>query len=175
MLLVYDTTNYVSFTHVTNWLTDARAQIEPYQSVFLLVGTKIDRESERQVSDRHPWSVCFSIWSIGDEWRRQSFRWLSQYFIYWNLVKIVTLRSRNVHSNRSRNLRSARRWTNSCAKRVRHSHSSRSLKEFRFFRWDGVKPGPNAAIQQNENASVDITQNVSPRKSYCCGGGGGES
>jgi GTPase SAR1 family protein len=49
VLLIYDTTNYVSFTHVTSWLTDARAQIEPYQSVFLLVGTKIDRESERQV------------------------------------------------------------------------------------------------------------------------------
>lgn len=53
VLLIYDTTNYVSFTHVTNWLTDARAQIEPYQSVFLLVGTKIDRESERQVTWLH--------------------------------------------------------------------------------------------------------------------------
>jgi len=50
VLLVYDTTNYVSFTHVTNWLNEARAQIQPYQSVFLLVGTKIDRESERQVT-----------------------------------------------------------------------------------------------------------------------------
>jgi Ras-related protein Rab-39B len=50
VLLIYDTTNYVSFTHVTSWLNEARAQIQPYHSVFLLVGTKIDRESERQVS-----------------------------------------------------------------------------------------------------------------------------
>ncbi|CAF1015942.1 unnamed protein product [Rotaria magnacalcarata] len=50
VLLIYDTTNYVSFTHVTSWLNDARQQIEPYHCVFLLVGTKIDRESERQVS-----------------------------------------------------------------------------------------------------------------------------
>ncbi len=49
VLLIYDTTNYVSFTHVTSWLNDARQQIEPYHCVFLLVGTKIDRESERQV------------------------------------------------------------------------------------------------------------------------------
>ena len=49
VLLIYDTTNYVSFTHVTNWLNEARTQIQPYYSVFLLVGTKIDRESERQV------------------------------------------------------------------------------------------------------------------------------
>ncbi|UJR36196.1 hypothetical protein I4U23_028929 [Adineta vaga] len=50
VLLIYDTTNYVSFTHVTSWLNEARAQIQPYHSVFLLVGTKIDRESERQVT-----------------------------------------------------------------------------------------------------------------------------
>ncbi|CAF0883784.1 unnamed protein product [Rotaria sordida] len=50
VLLIYDTTNYVSFTHVTNWLNEARTQIQPYQCVFLLVGTKIDRESERQVT-----------------------------------------------------------------------------------------------------------------------------
>jgi GTPase SAR1 family protein len=50
VLLIYDTTNYVSFTHVTSWLNEARAQIQPYHSVFLLVGTKIDRESERQVN-----------------------------------------------------------------------------------------------------------------------------
>ncbi|CAF4993659.1 unnamed protein product [Rotaria sp. Silwood1] len=50
VLLIYDTTNYVSFTHVTSWLNEARTQIQPYQCVFLLVGTKIDRESERQVS-----------------------------------------------------------------------------------------------------------------------------
>jgi hypothetical protein len=35
---------------VTSWLNEARGQIQPYHSVFLLVGTKIDRESERQVS-----------------------------------------------------------------------------------------------------------------------------
>ena len=51
VLLIYDTTNYVSFTHVTSWLNDARTQIQPYHSAFLLVGTKIDRESERQVSE----------------------------------------------------------------------------------------------------------------------------
>ncbi|CAF1005776.1 unnamed protein product [Didymodactylos carnosus] len=50
VLLIYDTTNYTSFTHVTNWLNEARQQIQPYQAVFLLVGTKIDRESERQVT-----------------------------------------------------------------------------------------------------------------------------
>lgn len=52
VLLIYDTTNYVSFTHVTSWLNEARAQIQPYQSALLLVGTKIDRESERQVSEK---------------------------------------------------------------------------------------------------------------------------
>ncbi|CAF1349130.1 unnamed protein product, partial [Rotaria sordida] len=45
VLLIYDTINYVSFTHVTGWLNEARAQIQPYQSVFLLVCTKLDRES----------------------------------------------------------------------------------------------------------------------------------
>jgi len=50
VLLIYDTTNYVSFTHVTSWLNEARAQIQPYHAVFLLVGTKIDRASERQVT-----------------------------------------------------------------------------------------------------------------------------
>jgi GTPase SAR1 family protein len=59
VLLIYDTTNYVSFTHVTNWLNDARAQIEPYHCVFLLVGTKIDRESERQVTKKT--TILFSL------------------------------------------------------------------------------------------------------------------
>jgi len=49
VLLIYDTTNYSSFLHVTSWLNEARQQIQPYQCVFLLVGTKIDRSSEREV------------------------------------------------------------------------------------------------------------------------------
>ena len=39
-LLLYDSTNYDSFEHVNDWLQEARKQIEPHQSVFILVGTK---------------------------------------------------------------------------------------------------------------------------------------
>ncbi|CAF0768939.1 unnamed protein product [Didymodactylos carnosus] len=49
VLLIYDTTSYTSFTHVTNWLNEARQQIQPYQAVFLLVGTKIDRDGRIHV------------------------------------------------------------------------------------------------------------------------------
>ena len=108
VLLIYDTTNYVSFTHVTNWLTDARAQIEPYQSVFLLVGTKIDRESERQVTSLHADLLCLtiSVFPSGYYRRRQSIRGFPQHIVHWNIVEIVTLRSRSVYIDRTRDLRS---------------------------------------------------------------------
>ncbi len=75
VLLIYDTTNYVSFTHVTSWLNEARAQIQPYHSVFLLVGTKIDRESERQVNLFLVFCFFFllnNIFLLGNNRRRQS-------------------------------------------------------------------------------------------------------
>jgi len=48
-LLLYDTTNYDSFEHVNDWLQEAKKQIEPHQSVFILVGTKQDKEHLREV------------------------------------------------------------------------------------------------------------------------------
>merc|ERR1719242_393802 len=48
-LLVYDITRRDSFEHVSQWLTEARANADP-DLVITLVGNKCDRVAERQVS-----------------------------------------------------------------------------------------------------------------------------
>lgn len=48
-LLLYDTTNYDSFEHVADWLSEAKRQIEPNNVIFMLVGTKVDKEHLREV------------------------------------------------------------------------------------------------------------------------------
>jgi GTPase SAR1 family protein len=48
-LLLYDITNYDSFEHVSDWLNEAKKQIEPNNAVFILVGTKVDKENQREV------------------------------------------------------------------------------------------------------------------------------
>lgn len=46
---MYDITNYDSFEHVADWLSEAKRQIEPNNAVFMLVGTKVDKENQREV------------------------------------------------------------------------------------------------------------------------------
>ena len=121
VLLIYDTTNYVSFTHVTNWLNEARTQIQPYYSVFLLVGTKIDRESERQVRKVSLDFLRHHLLPVGHHWRRQSIRWFSQYIIYWNFIEIITLCARSFYTHSSRNLWYVSRRTYTCSKWVSSS------------------------------------------------------
>lgn len=48
-LLLYDITNYDSFEHVSDWLNEAKRQIEPNNAIFILVGTKTDKEQQREV------------------------------------------------------------------------------------------------------------------------------
>lgn len=48
-LLLYDTTSYDSFEHVADWLAEAKRQIEPNNVIFMLVGTKKDKEHLREV------------------------------------------------------------------------------------------------------------------------------
>lgn len=48
-LLIYDTSNYESFEHVADWLQEARKQIEPNNVIFMLVGSKVDKEHLREV------------------------------------------------------------------------------------------------------------------------------
>lgn len=48
-LLLYDITNYDTFEHVADWLQEAQKQIEPNNSIFMLVGTKVDKENLREV------------------------------------------------------------------------------------------------------------------------------
>ncbi|KAI0979211.1 hypothetical protein GJ496_010935 [Pomphorhynchus laevis] len=50
VLLLYDITRHSTFEHLDDWLNEARLQIQPYQAVFLLIGTKLDLEDMRQVS-----------------------------------------------------------------------------------------------------------------------------
>jgi len=56
-LLVYDITNRSSFLSLPRWLADARALASP-QLITVLVGTKTDREDERQVewSEANAWA-----------------------------------------------------------------------------------------------------------------------
>ncbi|KAJ2851559.1 Golgi to endosome transport [Coemansia brasiliensis] len=49
-ILVYDITNRESFENLDRWLSDAR-QLTPAKSIFVLVGNKADRESQREVSE----------------------------------------------------------------------------------------------------------------------------
>ena len=48
-LLLYDTCNYDTFEHLSDWLTEAKRQIEPNNVIFMLVGTKVDKEHLREV------------------------------------------------------------------------------------------------------------------------------
>eukprot|EP00096_Caligus_rogercresseyi_P006898 TRINITY_DN2390_c0_g1_i2.p1 TRINITY_DN2390_c0_g1~~TRINITY_DN2390_c0_g1_i2.p1 ORF type:complete len:181 (+),score=51.91 TRINITY_DN2390_c0_g1_i2:225-767(+) len=41
-LIIYDICNRDSFTHVPNWMAEARKHMEPNKSVFILVGCKLD-------------------------------------------------------------------------------------------------------------------------------------
>ncbi|KAL7669575.1 hypothetical protein ACOME3_010227 [Neoechinorhynchus agilis] len=50
VLLVYDITKRVTFEHIPTWLNEAKAQISPFEAAYLLVGTKMDLDIERQVS-----------------------------------------------------------------------------------------------------------------------------
>ena len=47
-LLLFDTTNYDSFEHINDWLQEAKKQIEPNNAIFMLVGTKVDKEHLRE-------------------------------------------------------------------------------------------------------------------------------
>ncbi len=47
-MLLFDTTNYDSFEHVNEWLQEAKKQIEPNNAIFMLVGTKVDKENQRE-------------------------------------------------------------------------------------------------------------------------------
>ncbi|CAJ0968120.1 unnamed protein product [Ranitomeya imitator] len=51
-LLLFDITNRRSFQNVHEWLEEAKAHVQPYQIVFVLVGHKCDLDTQRQVT-RH--------------------------------------------------------------------------------------------------------------------------
>ena len=40
-LVVFDITNKKSLEHIPMWIMEAKRHIQPYQAVFLLVGTKV--------------------------------------------------------------------------------------------------------------------------------------
>lgn len=46
---MYDSTNYDSFEHAADWLNEAKKQIEPNNAVFMLVGSKIDKDHLKEV------------------------------------------------------------------------------------------------------------------------------
>ena len=49
-LLVYDITKRCTFEHIEDWYEEAKMHIEPHRAVFILVGTKCDIESNREVT-----------------------------------------------------------------------------------------------------------------------------
>jgi Ras-related protein Rab-39B len=52
VIVVYDITNRKTFDHVTEWLTEAEANVsgpDPSHCVFQLIGHKADRDKEREV------------------------------------------------------------------------------------------------------------------------------
>lgn len=49
-LIIYDITNKVSFYNIGEWYREAKENVNEEECVFMLIGHKIDRESERQVS-----------------------------------------------------------------------------------------------------------------------------
>ena len=51
-LLVYDITKRASFEHLEDWLEEARIHIEPHKAVFLVIGHKADRDTERAVTTK---------------------------------------------------------------------------------------------------------------------------
>ncbi|KAI3379861.1 hypothetical protein SNEBB_008458 [Seison nebaliae] len=48
-LLLYDIAQFRTFDHITDWLMEARSQIDMERAVFLLVGCKKDLEGKREV------------------------------------------------------------------------------------------------------------------------------
>ncbi|XP_033741679.1 ras-related protein Rab-39B-like [Pecten maximus] len=52
VLIVFDLTKRRSFENVDGWLKEARAHIEPYEAVYMVVGQKADLEDQRQVTHR---------------------------------------------------------------------------------------------------------------------------
>ena len=49
-LIIYDVTNKDSFYNIAEWYKEARENVNEEECVFMLVGHKIDKESEREVS-----------------------------------------------------------------------------------------------------------------------------
>ncbi|KAG7157108.1 ras-related protein Rab-39B-like [Homarus americanus] len=57
-LVVFDVCNKKSLEHVPMWIMEAKRHIEPHKSVFILVGTKIDMEDEREVRKEDAMSLA---------------------------------------------------------------------------------------------------------------------
>ncbi|XP_068206799.1 ras-related protein Rab-39B [Palaemon carinicauda] len=57
-LVVFDVCNKKSLEHVPMWIMEAKRHIEPHKSVFILVGTKIDMEEEREVKSEDALSLA---------------------------------------------------------------------------------------------------------------------
>ncbi|KAL4608476.1 ras-related protein Rab-39A-like [Arapaima gigas] len=60
-LLVFDLTNRRSFQHLKNWLDEARMHMQPFQTVFLLVGHKCDLAHLRQVTREEAEKTAFAF------------------------------------------------------------------------------------------------------------------
>lgn len=52
ILLVYDITNRRSFEHLEGWLNEAQIHIDAQRAVYIIVGQKADRETERAVTTK---------------------------------------------------------------------------------------------------------------------------
>lgn len=50
VLLVYDITNRNSFDHLSDWLVEARSHIDPQVAVYVVIGHKLDRAVDREVT-----------------------------------------------------------------------------------------------------------------------------
>ncbi|XP_071537367.1 ras-related protein Rab-39B [Panulirus ornatus] len=57
-LVVFDVCNKKSLEHVPMWIMEAKRHIEPHKAVFILVGTKIDMEDEREVRKEDAMSLA---------------------------------------------------------------------------------------------------------------------
>jgi Ras-related protein Rab-39B len=52
ILLVYDITNRRSFEHLESWMSEAQLHIDSRRAVYIIVGHKADRDSERAITTR---------------------------------------------------------------------------------------------------------------------------
>ncbi|XP_076044078.1 RAS oncogene family member Rab39 [Oratosquilla oratoria] len=57
-LVVFDVCNKKSLEHVPMWIMEAKRHIQPHEAVFLLVGTKIDMDDEREVQTEDAQSLA---------------------------------------------------------------------------------------------------------------------